>query len=86
MALTGPSLPVQCNAPTSVPMHWEARGAASVTLRIDAGPIFATYGGGGHDELVPLACDGRVHRYSLTAQTADGKTTERTLTITERKL
>jgi hypothetical protein len=69
-----------------VALHWETRGAAAVTLRIDAGPVFATYGDGGNDKLVPLACDGKAHRYTLTARAADGTTSERTLTITERRL
>jgi hypothetical protein len=86
VSLTGPPLPVQCNAPTSVALHWETRGATTVTLRIDAGPIFATYADGGADKLVPLACDGKAHRYLLSARAADGATSERTLTITERKL
>jgi hypothetical protein len=86
ISLTGPRLPVECNAPTSVALHWETRGAATVTLRIDAEPVFATYADGGNDKLVPLACDGKAHRYTLTARAADGKTSARTLTITERRL
>jgi hypothetical protein len=54
-----------------------------VTLRIDAGPVFATYPDGPNDKLVPLTCDGNAHRYTLTARTADGRTANRTLTITE---
>lgn len=84
--LSGPALPVQCNAPTSVELHWETRDADSVTLRIDAEPIFATYGGGSNDKLVPLACDGNAHRYTLTARAADGRTATRSLTLTERVL
>jgi hypothetical protein len=84
--LTGPPLPVQCNAPTSVELHWTVRDAATVTLRIDAEPVFATYGGGSNDKLVPLACDGNAHRYTLTARAADGRTAKRSLTITERAL
>jgi hypothetical protein len=81
--LTGPATPVQCNAPTSVELQWETRGARTVTLRIDAEPVFATYGDGANDKLVPLACDGKAHRYTLTARAGDGRTANRTLTITE---
>jgi hypothetical protein len=57
-----------------------------VTLRIDADPVFATYGDGDNNKLVPLECDGKVHRYTITARAADGKASAKTLTITERKL
>jgi len=57
-----------------------------VTLSIDAGPTFATYGDGANNKLVPLVCDGKAHRYTLIAQAADGKTSTKTLTITERAL
>jgi hypothetical protein len=77
---------VECNAPTSVELHWETQGAATVTLRIDAGPVFATYGDGSHDKLVPLACDGHAHTYTLVARAADGQTAVKTLTLTERAL
>jgi hypothetical protein len=86
VSLKGPPLPVQCNAPTSIALHWETRGATTVTLRIDADPVFATYGDGDNNKLVPLECDGKTHRYTITARAADGKTSARTLTITERKL
>jgi hypothetical protein len=86
MSLTGPPVPVQCNAPTSVELRWETRGAATVTLRIDGGPVFATYGDGANDKLVPLACDGRPHSYTLTARGADGRITTKTLRLTERAL
>jgi hypothetical protein len=66
-------------------LHWETRGATKVTLRIDDGPVFATYGDGGNNKLVPLECDGKAHRYTITARAADGKTSARTLTITERR-
>jgi hypothetical protein len=56
-----------------------------VTLRIDLEPIFATYGNGANDKLVPLACDGRPHVYTLTARASDGRTASRALRITERK-
>lgn len=54
-----------------------------MTLRIDGEPIFATYRDGAHDELVPLACDGNAHRYTLTAHAADGRTATKSLKITE---
>jgi hypothetical protein len=86
VTLTGPRTPVQCNAPTSVELHWDATGATSVTLRIDLDPVFATYGNGANDQLVPLACDGTPHVYTLTARAADGRTATKALRITERKL
>jgi hypothetical protein len=57
-----------------------------VTLRIDADPVFATYHDGANDKLVPLTCDGNAHRYTLTARAADGRTANRTLTITEHAI
>ena len=54
-----------------------------MTLRIDAGPVFATYRDGANDKLVPLTCDGNTHRYTITARAADGRIARRTLTITE---
>jgi hypothetical protein len=54
-----------------------------VTLRIDAEPIFATYGNGPNDKLVPLTCDGRAHRYTLTATDTAGRTATRSLRLTE---
>ena len=83
VALTGPAVPVPCYAPTSIPLRWESRGAQTVTLRIDGEPIFATYRDGAHDELVPLACDGNAHRYTITAHAADGRTATKSLKITE---
>jgi hypothetical protein len=55
-----------------------------VSLRIDAQPIFATYANGSNNQLVPLACDGKAHTYTITAQ-ADGRTATKSLTITEHK-
>jgi hypothetical protein len=56
-----------------------------VTLRIDLEPVFATYRNGANDQLVPLACDGKPHVYTLTARAADGRTATRSLRITQRK-
>jgi hypothetical protein len=86
ISLTGPPVPVQCNAPTDVELHWETLGAISVTLRIDGGPVFATYADGPNDKLVPLACDGKPHSYTLTARAADGRITTKTLRLTEHAL
>jgi hypothetical protein len=67
-----------------VELQWETRGATTVTLRIDGGPVFATYRNGRKDELVPLACDGKPHSYTLTARAAGGQVASRTLRLTER--
>jgi len=67
-----------------VELRWETRGATTVTLHIDGGPVFATYGDGRNDELLPLACDGKPHSYTLTARAAGGQLTTRTLRLTER--
>jgi hypothetical protein len=58
-------VPVQCNAPTSIALHWETRGAADRDAEHRRGPTFATYGDGANNKLVPLACDGKAHRYTL---------------------
>jgi hypothetical protein len=83
--LTGPPTPVPCNAPTSVELHWETRGAIRVELRVNGGTVLA-YTNGTHDELVPLACDGRPQTYRLTARAADGQTASKSLRLTERAL
>ena len=67
-----------------VELHWETRGASKVELRIDNGPVFATYADGRHDELLPLACDGTPQTYQLTALAADGQSASKTLRLTER--
>ncbi len=86
VALTGPRSPVDCNAPTSVELHFETQRAISVGLRINGGGLFATYPTGTHDELVPLECNGSPQRYQLTARGADGVTVSKTLTIETRML
>jgi len=67
-----------------VELRWETRGASRVELRIDDGPVFATYGDGRHDELLPLACDGTPQNYQLTAIATDGQRASKTLKLTER--
>jgi hypothetical protein len=84
--LTGPPTPVQCNAPTSIELHWDTRDAKTVTLSIDSQSAFATYGNGAMDKLVPLACDGKSHTYTLIARTTDGTAAIKSLTITEHKI
>jgi hypothetical protein len=83
--LTGPPTPVRCNAPTQVELRWETRGANRVELRINGGPVFATYANGRHDELLPLACDGAPQTYQFTARAAGGRTATKTLRLTERR-
>ncbi len=85
LSLTGPTKPVVCNAPTQVELNWATRGAKSVTLQINGGPVFASYPNGVGDELVPLACDGNPQTYHLTAHAANGATVGKSLTITERE-
>jgi hypothetical protein len=84
VSLAGPPSPVECNAPTSVELHWETKNAASVTLTINGGGVFATYPDGTHDELVPLTCDGNPQHYTFTAHDRNGATVKKTLTLTER--
>ena len=85
VSMTGPRSPVQCNAPTSFDLHFETQHAASVTLRINGGPVFATYTGTGVDtEEVPLACDGSSQTYLLTARAANGETATKSLTLETR--
>ena len=76
---------MQCNAPTSVELEWTTQGAASVTLRIDGGPVFAHYSDGAHSELAPLTCDGNPQTYLLTARAANGTTASKTITLAERE-
>jgi len=80
-SLTGPRSPVECNAPTSVELHWMTRNATSVTLRINGGDVFATYSNGAHDELVPLECDGTTQTYAFTAHGADSQSMTKTLKL-----
>ena len=84
VSLTGPPSPVECNAPTSVELRWETKNAASVTLTINGGGVFATYPDGPHDELVPLACDGDSQHYTFTARDKNRATVTKTLTLAER--
>jgi hypothetical protein len=83
VSFTGPPLPVECNAPTSIELHWQTIGATTVTMRIDGGPVFATYADGTNDKLLPLACDGKPHTYTLTARDAAGRTATGKVVITE---
>jgi len=85
-SLTGPPTTPVCNAPTQVELHWSTHGAKTVSLRINGGPVFATYPNGKADELVPLACDGNPQTYLLTARDANGKATTKSLTISPRQL
>lgn len=78
----GPS-PVECNAPTSIELRWTASGADRVEMRIDGGPVFARYGNGTRQELLPLPCDGRAHTYELAA-TAPGVDVRRSVTVRTR--
>jgi hypothetical protein len=84
VSLTGPPSPVDCNAPTSVELHWDTKNAVSVTLTINGGAVFASYADGKHDELVPLACDGNPQHYTFTAHDKNGATVTKTITLAER--
>jgi hypothetical protein len=86
VSLTGPPSPPQCNAPTQVELHWVTRGATTVTLQINGGPVFARYSNGKHDELVPLACDGNPQTYLITARAGNGRTATKSVTVNVRKL
>jgi hypothetical protein len=86
LSLTGPSAAPTCNAPTQVELHWETRGAKTVTLRINGGPVFASYANGKRDELVPLACDGTPQAYLLTARAANGDSATKSVTVEPRAL
>jgi hypothetical protein len=85
VSLAGPTPPLVCNAPTQVELRWTTRHARSVTLRINGGPVFASYPNGRRDELVPLACDGNPQTYVIAARAPDGNTVTKSLTITERE-
>jgi len=85
VAFTGPRAPVVCFARDSqVQLHWSTAGATRVTLRIDGGPVFATYRDGTHDELEPITCDGTKAVYTLTATGAAGPPATKSITIRER--
>jgi len=85
-SLTGPPTPPVCNAPTQVELHWSTHGAKTVSLRINGGPVFATYPNGKSDELVPLACTGSAQTYLLTARDANGRATTKSLTVSEHEV
>ncbi len=70
---------VACNAPTQVELHWQASGAPKFELRIDGGPVVATYPSGSRTELLPFECDGK-HVYELSA-TVDGSTTKASVSV-----
>ncbi len=86
VSLTGPSPSPTCNAPTQVELRWESKDAETVTLRINGGPVFASYPNGKHNELVPLACDGKSQTYLLTAHAANGDTATKSVTVNARRL
>jgi hypothetical protein len=67
-----------------VQLQWETQHATRVTLQIDGGAVFATYGNGHHSVLEPLTCNGTRQSYLLTAHGANGTVATRTLTLAER--
>ena len=84
VSLTGPATPVQCNAPTSVELHWETRGAQTVTLRIDRRADLRDLRRRSERQARAARVRRERTRYTLTARAADGRTATRSLTITER--
>jgi hypothetical protein len=76
---------VQCFATnSSVQLQWETQHATKVTLQINGGAVFATYGDGHHSVLEPFTCNGTSQSYLLTAHGANGTTATRTLTLAVR--
>jgi hypothetical protein len=83
VTFTGPSSPVECNAQTTmVELQWEIAGATKTVLSIDGSP-FATFTGGTHQGLEPLACDGTPHVYTVRGTSAKGVGTK-SLTLTTK--
>jgi hypothetical protein len=74
---------VQCNAPTSVELDWETRGASSVKIVLDKTSPY-TYSDGAHQALLYLPCDGKTHTYELQA-TKNGVTSSRTVSVQTKK-
>ena len=66
---------MQCNAPTSVELSWETRGASSVKIVLDKTSPY-TYSDGAHQELLYLPCDGKSHTYELQATSSKGTATK----------
>ncbi len=80
VGLNGPSSPVECNAQTElIELSWTTSGATKVVLRIDGGDPY-TYSNGAHTEMLPLTCDGKGHKYELTA-TAPGTRASQSITL-----
>jgi hypothetical protein len=81
----GPSNPVECNAQTTIiELTWTTSGATNVEMRIDGGPVFARYKNGDHTEMLPLTCDGKAHKYELTA-TAGGTRASQSITLQTKR-
>jgi hypothetical protein len=74
---------VQCNAPTSVELDWETRGASSVKIVLDKTSPY-TYSDGAHRALLYLPCDGKAHTYELQA-TKDGATSTQSVSVQTKK-
>jgi len=50
-------------------------------MHIDGGPAITRYGNGAQDQLLPLACDGKSHTYTLVARNG-AASASKSLTIT----
>jgi hypothetical protein len=61
-------------------LKWTATGARDIALSVDGAPPVAHYPNGAQDELVPMACDGKSHSFTLKA-TAPGVTVTRSITV-----
>jgi hypothetical protein len=66
-------------------LKWTASGAKDVALYVDGGPPVAHYQNGARDELIPIACDGKSHTYTLKA-TAPGATATRSITVQTKSI
>jgi serine/threonine-protein kinase len=73
---------VECNAPTEVELSWATENATRTTISIDGPGVFAEYGPN-MTTLLPFACDGDSHSYTLTAIGSDNRTASQTKTITQ---
>ncbi len=73
---------VNCNSPTTIGVSWSTSNASTVQLSID-GAVFKTYSGSNGSDVVPFACNGRSHTYTLLAQDSSGAHATQTQTVTQ---
>jgi hypothetical protein len=72
--------PYQCPGTGTIQINWSTANTTGVTISIDGGGVYGTYGPTGNAQ-VPFACPDTQHTYVLTANGTNGQNPQKTLVV-----